>query len=271
MPLVAGYLPNDKYWNSLEILNMVRVLVNDAQGGLGGQILSDDRPYTWTLLVFCYSLLENWLEDNNVESATYAEAIVTIPANAGNGDPAAQSRLGDDGFTDASGYFYETPTLPEGFLQPLSLSVRTSGQNIPFLPMHQKLGGLGAQYAGDIYREWEYRQNSVYMIGCSPWPTDIKLRFIPSLPQLVQPTIDNPVPPTIWFARGGEALVYMIAAEYAEIRRAPNAQGLRMKANEQLKIIANKAAKRSNNADVRRRGYGFNRRGGRGYNYTVLG
>jgi hypothetical protein len=51
----------------------------------------------------------------------------------------------------------------------------------------------------------------------------------------------------------------MVAAEYAEIRNAANAITLRAKADKKIKILGNKAAKRSNQAQTRRKGYGFRR------------
>lgn len=270
MPIVPPGGPSAIFWNTTDILNFARILINDAQGGLSGQDLADDRPYTWPLLNLCYAKLQNWLEDSNVESATYAEAIITLPVNAGNGDPAAQSRIGYDGFQDASGFLYDAPTLPLDMLEPLQLWTRVTGQNTPWLEMRQKLGGLGAQYGGAFYRDWEFRQNSIYLIGTGYTFMDLRLRYIPALPLLVQPVGDEPAP-TIWFARAGEALAYMVAAEYAEIRNAANAPNLRAKANEQLQIIANKSAKRENQSQTRRRGYGFRRGTGSRRGYTVIG
>lgn len=270
MPLVESAGTSYVFYNTTEILNMARVLVNDAQVSLAGQDLADTRPYTWTLLQLCYANMQNWLEDNNVESATYAETIITLPVNAGNGDPTVQSRIGYDGFQGASGFLYDLPTLPLGFLEPLQLWTRVAGQNVPFQEMRQRLGGLGAQYAGNRYNDWEFRENSIYFLGSSPVGSEIRIRFIPALPMLVQPTEENPDPPVIWFAQAGEALAYMIAAQFLEIRNAANAPMLRARANEQLQIIANKSAKRENQSQTRRRGYGFRRRGGCA-GFTVLG
>lgn len=275
MPLVdaGGGLPSEVYWNTTEILNLARILVNDVQGGLSGQDLSDDRPYTWPLLNFCYSKLANWLEDNNVESAMYAEEIVQCPPSAVVYDPNLQSRLGFDGFNTGVGidgtvgFHFEDPTLPRDpyLLEPLQLWQRPSGQTLPFAEMKQRLGGLGTTYGNWLYGDWEYRQNSIYLTGGTTVAVDLRIRYIPALPELVQPTAGQPAP-LIWFARAGEALAYMIAAEFQEIRNAKNAPITRAKANEQLQIIANKSGKRANQSQTRRRGYGFNRsRASRGY------
>ena len=265
MPLVDGGGTSAVFWNTTDILNFARVLVNDAQGGISGQDLADDRPYTWPLLNLCYAKLANWLEDANVESATYAEAVISLPASASYTDPSVQSHLDYTGFTDAAGFTYETPTLPPDLLEPLQLWQRATGQNAPFREMTQRLGGMENQWGGvsaGIYGGflglWEFRQNGIYFLGGSSQPTDIRMRYIPSLPELVQPAGGEPAP-VIWFARAGEALAYLIAAEFAEIRNAASGPGLRAKANEQLQILANKSAKRSNQSQTRRRGYGFRR------------
>lgn len=260
MGLVVPTTPVTVFWNTTDILNFARVLVNDAQGGIDGQDLADDRPYTWPLLNLCYAKLANWLEDSNVESATYKEWNLTLPPSGSYSDPAAQSYLGYDGFVDAAGFRYETPVLPEDLLEPLEVGERVSGQNVGYTPMAQIQGGLGARWGKGQPRRWEFRENALYMLGASSVATDIWIRGILCFPVLVQPTPDNPIPPQIKFARAGEALAYMVAAEFAEIRNAPNAVGLRAKANEQLQIIANKSAKRSNQTQMRRQGYGFQKR-----------
>lgn len=265
MPLVGPNIASGVFWNTTDVLNFARVLSNDAQGGLQGQDLADTQPYTWPLLNLCYGKLANWLEDTNVESATYAEAIITLPPTLGCNDPEAQSHLDYGGYTDANGETYDTPTLPPDILQPLMLWQRPCGQNAPFREMRQFLGGLegpGAVYPGalgGLYGTWEFRQNGIYFMGASSQLTEIRIRYIPSFPELVQPAAGE-APPQIYFGRAGEALAYMVAAEFAEIRNAKNAPSLRAKANEQLQIIANKSAKRENNSQTRRRGYGFGRR-----------
>jgi hypothetical protein len=258
---------SEVFWNTTDILNFARVLVNDAQSSLAGQDLADDRPYTWPLLNLCYAKLANWLEDNNVESASYNEATISLPGSAAYSDPNAQSRLGYDGFTDAAGNTYDTPTLPPDILEPRQLWQTPTGQNIPDQSMRQVLGGLEGQYYqgiyggnfGGFYGSWCFQQNSIYFLGGAYQPTDIRIRYIPSFPVLVQP-VDGQPAPTIWFARAGEALAYLVAAEFQEIRGAANAPITRAKANEQLQIIANKSAKRANQAQTRRKGYGFRRR-----------
>lgn len=269
MPAVTPGGTSPIFWSTDDILIFARVLINDAQGSTSGQDLAIDRPYTWPLLQLCYEKLGNWLEDSNVESATYNEETIHIPRSSPYSDPAALSRLGYDGFDDAAGFHYPLPTLPPFLLEPLELYQRPTGQNVPFLPMKQKLGGLiedsfngcygvnGGIYGG-LYGTWEFRQNSIYFLGGCYQPTDIRMRYIPGLPELIQPAPGQPSP-TIWFARAGVAFAYLIAAEYAEIRNAANAANLRAKANEQLQIIANKTAKRVNQTQTRRRGYGFQR------------
>jgi hypothetical protein len=267
VPLVDGYPGSEVFYSASDILDFARVLVNDAQGGISGQDLADDRPYTWPLLNLCYGRLANWLEDNNVESAMYAEAVIQLPTTATYSDPNAQSRLGYDGFTDAAGNFYDSPTLPPDLLQPLNLWQRITGLSVPFCEMKQQLGGLGNAWNygwsggtyGSVYGPWEFRQNSIYLLGGAYQGTDLRLRYIPSVVELTKPVGDQPSP-VIWFAKAGEALAYMVAAEFAEIRNAPNAAILRAKADKELEIIANRSAKRENRTQTRKRGYGFGRR-----------
>jgi hypothetical protein len=259
MPIVVQNPGTDIFWNTEDILNFARVLANDAQGSLAGQDLADARPYTWTLLNLCYAKLANWLEDDNVESATYDQWDLTLPISAGSSDPAAECRLGYDGFVDSNGFLYETPTLPALMLQPLNVSQRFTGQNWDYQDIPQRLGPLNGSYYGYLYRRWQFRKNSIYFTGNTSAQVDIRIYGIPSFPYL-QPPVNGQPPQQIPFARAGEALAYMVAAEYLEIRGAANAPMVRAKANEQLQIISNKSSKRDNQAQTRKKGYGFNRR-----------
>jgi hypothetical protein len=249
------------FWDSEQVLNLARVLVNDAQGGLSGQDLSDSQPYTWPLLNFCYAKLASWLEDSNVESATYSEAVIGPLTAAPNAivDPNATVRLGYDGYWDGgSDETFAPYKLPDDCLMPLELWERPSAYPGPFLEMKQVLGGLPPRAGFFNFRYWEFRQNAIYMPGAIQ-SNLVRLRYIPALPLLIQPLAGKPYP-QIPLAQCGTALAYMVAAEFAEIRNAQNAVNLRAKANEELDIISNRSAKRENQVDQRRRGYGFGRR-----------
>lgn len=259
MPLVDASFTSQIFWTTADVLNFARVLINDAQGGIAGQDLADTEPYTWTLLNLCYAKLQNWLEDSNVESTTYAEwRIGPLPPSTDAGsDPSMLCRLSYDGFYDGSEQRYDTPTLPFDMLQPLQLWERQGGATMqPFREMQQKQGGLGNWASSGPYRFWEFREQAIYM-PASTFGNELRIRGIPALPMLAAQ--EDAAVQQIPLARAGEALAYMVAAEFAEIRNAANAPTLRAKANEQLDIIANKSAKRSNQTQQRRRGYGFGR------------
>jgi len=259
-PVAAGI-----FWDANDVLNFARILVNDAQGGLSGQDLSNDRDYTWPLLNFCYAKLANWLEDSNVEAATYSEAIIgpLAAAPTASSDINTQVRLGYDGYWDGGADDTDPKfKLPEDCLMPLEIWERQASNSGPFIPMKQVLGGISPRSGSWNFRYWELRWDSnrpaLFMPGAIQ-ANLLRIRYIPALPLLIQPTGTQPYP-QIPLARAGEALAYMVAAEFAEIRNAPNAPRLRQKADEQLSIISNKSAKRENQVDQRRRGYGFGRR-----------
>jgi hypothetical protein len=242
-------------------MNFARILVNDVQGGITGQDLADDRPYTWPLLNFCYAKLANWLEDSNVESCTYSEAIIgpLTPAPTAASDVNTQVRLGFDGYWDGGQDVTNAQfKLPDDCVMPLELWERQASSNGPFLPMKQVLGGLPPRAGLWNFRLWEFRQNAIYMPGAIQ-SNLLRIRYIPALALLIQPAPGEAYP-QIPLARAGEALAYMVAAEFAEIRNAASAPLLRKKADEQLEILSNKSAKRENEVDQRRKGYGFRRK-----------
>lgn len=263
MPVLPpAKLSTTVFWDAEDVLNFARVLVNDAQGGLSGQDLADGRPYTWPLLNFCYAKLANWMEDSNIESCTYSEAVIgpLAPAPTASSDVNTQVRLGYDGYWDG-GNDATNPQfkLPDDCLMPLELWERQASNVGPFLPMKQVLGGLPPRAGFFNFRIWEFRGNAIFMPGAIQ-ANLLRVRYIPALPLLIQPVNAGDPYPQIPLARCGEALAYLVAAEFAEIRNAPNAPNLRAKANEQLEILSNKSAKRENQVDQRRKGYGFGRR-----------
>ena len=262
MPVLpVGPLSTVVFWDTNDVLNFARILVNDVQGGLTGQDLADARPYTWPLLNLCYAKLANWLEDSNVESCTYAEAILgpLTAAPTASSDVNTQVRIGYDGYWDGGpDPINQQFKLPDDCLMPLELWERNAANSGPFLDMKQVLGGLPSASGQWRFRIWEFRQNAIYMPGAIQ-PNFLRIRYIPALPLLIQPTGSQPYP-QVPLAHAGEALAYMVAAEFAEIRNANNAAMLRQKANEQLDILSNKSAKRENQVDQRRKGYGFRRK-----------
>src|SRR5690348_15502032 len=146
MPVVPpAKLSTVVFWDANDVLDFARVLVNDAQSGISGQDLSNDRPYTWPLLNFCYAKLASWLEDSNVESATYSGAIIgpLAPAPTASADCNVQVRLGYDGYWDGGNDATDPKyKLPDDFVMPLELWERQASTSGPFLPMKQHLGGL---------------------------------------------------------------------------------------------------------------------------------
>ncbi len=263
MPIIPpAPLSTVVFWDTEDVLNFARILINDAQGGLSGQDLADSRPYTWPLLNFCYANLANWLEDSNVESSAYSEAIIgpLAAAPTASSDCNTQCRLGYDGYWDGNQADATDNTfkLPDDCLMPLEIWEQRAGQSGPYLPMRQVLGGIPPVAGSWNLRLWEFRQNAIYFPGAIQ-ANVLRIRYIPALPLLVQPTGTQPYP-QVPLARCGQALAYLVAAEFAEIRNAPNAALLRSKADAQLEMISNKSAKRENQVDQRRMGYGFGRR-----------
>lgn len=277
LPPVPGSLPNQVFWSVLDIIQFARVLINDAQGSLSGQELADTNPQVWPLLNLCYAKMCNELEDNNVEAATTTEAIVGPLTGSTQAaiDPNTQAQLGYLGYwngdpntaTDATVY------LPADLLQPLKLWERPSGSNLPFMPMSQNYGGLEARWGigfvvgATRFGVWEFRSvgggvNAICLPAINT-TQEIRIRYVPSLAVLEK----NPdgTYPQIPLARAGEALAYAVAAEWARIRGSANYPSLKGEYENQMRIIANKSAKRENAGFTRPQGYGYGRQQRRGW------
>jgi hypothetical protein len=277
LPPVPGAYPTQTFWSVLDIIELARILANDAQGGLSGQELADTNPQVWPLLNLCYAKMCNALEDSNVEAATTTEAIVGPLAGSPQAaiDPTTQSQLTYLGFWngDPNTEMDANVTLPLDLIQPLKLWERPAGSNLPFAPMMQNYGGLESRWGvgfvvgGTCFGRWEFRSvgggvNAICLPAINT-TQEIRIRYIPSL-AILQKNEDGTYP-QVQLARTGEALAYALAAEWAEIRGAANAPNLRAKYEDQIRIITNKTAKRENVGFTRPSGYAFGRNQRRGW------
>ena len=138
---------------------------------------------------------------------------------------------------------------------PMELWERPTGVNAPYRMMAQRLGGfpsIGGVLPG--WGCWEFRENAIWFPAANQ-ANDLRIRYVPSLPELYMAPEGEP-PMQVPLARCGQALAYMIAAEFAEARGADGAPVLRAKAETQIEEMAAKSAKRMQQASIRKRPYG---------------
>ena len=182
--------------------------------------------------------------------------IPNLPPNT-NQDPAAQQWLSWNGFFDGTA-FQTSPVLPQGFIAPLKIRSRISGQNAVFTPMRCALDGLPPYVANRAVLNslWEWRTNALaYLIGGTA-VTDIQMRYTSFLPDLV--ATSNPTTP--WYyqllpiPRCASALAWYIAYEVCFPRGdEPGAAATLANAEGEADMVFNDQARADQRTNNRRR------------------
>lgn len=155
-------------------ISMARVRLLDAIASIGGDVLTDDQPFTIFNINGGWRRLQEVLVSYGV-TWNKAETILTpIPATA-NTDPAVQVYINWDGYFDGN-TLNGTPVLPQNFITPLVLWERTNGSGSQFFQMDKLDNGLPAVPKGTRSNSWEWRNGALYLIG-STVATDLRIRF----------------------------------------------------------------------------------------------
>lgn len=222
------------------VLNLARVLVNDALVTVGGEILTDSAPFTFPLVNFAAAYLSNELSNNGVQVFTMETVLTPVLAIAVN-DPGAQVNISDTGYFDGVSN-HAAPQLPTNLLEPLNLWERQTGSTAFWTPMVPYPDGLPPVLQNAKLSIWEYRGEAIYMPGATQ-SNDVRLRFKstgiqfvtpsdsvmirgadPALANLLAAAFINTRNPSagVSFAEAGDALVtQLVTAEVRSQQRIP--------------------------------------------------
>lgn len=238
------------------ILNLARAIANDAALSIAGNLLADNQPYTFVLLNSAWRGLQDQLMNAGINKFDTEAVISGIPV-AGSQDPATQCWLGYDGFFDGVSTF-DTPVLPSDMKIPLKLMERQSGTIQQFIPMGQTSDGLSCSPKVIWLREWEWRDDRIYLIGATQL-IDIRLRYSHYLPDL------NVASDKVPIIECSNALAYYLVAVFAGSRGSPLAQTLNAKGDLEAQKIITYYNHKSQRAQHRRIPYGRQSHGGWGW------
>lgn len=201
-----------------DVMNLARVLVNDAFAGATGtpgegRTFTDAAPFTIPILNSAVSSLARELENNGVTTFTVDNFIITIPPVT-TVDPGIQASL------LYSGYFNGTtnsssPSLPADLQMPLQIWERPTGSTMAFKPM--RFVGILPSYAQAEYLQlWTWNQDQLNFLGAIQ-SMDIRLRYKSRiLPKITATT--NFKTTVIGCADSADALAYEAAKIYAGAR-----------------------------------------------------
>src|ERR1700722_44092 len=115
------------YPTAEQVLEAARVMANDMQISIDGDILSDAQPYIFPMINLCYEKLQRRLIRSGVN--TYNKyLIITNLVPVASTDPTTQVQLMYTGYYDGN-VIHANPTLPEDLIIPLEIWERQSLTN----------------------------------------------------------------------------------------------------------------------------------------------
>jgi hypothetical protein len=233
------------------IMNTARVRMNDAIASLGGDILTNEQPFTQQMVNSAWRRLQQYLS-NLGYTRLINETIITALPICGSSDPAVQCWLDWTGFYDGTQIFTGY-TLPQKCAFILKLWDRVSGLNAGWgCPLENVMDGLPARYKYNRNAIFTIFDDKIYMPGTSQ-PVDLRIRYAQFFPDFTTqgPTFwyQQPVPITGCL----DALADYICVEASDGRDDVDSQTFKSRAENEAKLIFNRDVRLKNRSNVRRR------------------
>lgn len=232
-------------------MNLARATSNDMLRSSAGQILTDNAPFSLEFVNAAVDTCQEYLANNGVTTQIVDNVILTpIPPTPGT-DPSIQVFIGYQGYNDGVNQ-HATPTLPPDLIVPLRIWQRQTNTGQQFFPVHEAKDGLQSYQPGSNFRQWEWRQGSIYMQGCTN-TQDLRIRYEQSL--LDFGTSTNFLQATILIPRSKRAVAYLILYHYAISRGSPQAPTIMQMAEEAMNQIINRHVRADQRNPSRPRGF----------------
>lgn len=164
-----------------DVLDAVRVRINDMIVSIGGQTLTNNAPFTLPMCNVAWQRSQQFLVSLGY---VVLEDNITIPGlpPASDLDPAKEVTLSWSGYDNGSGTLNTAFVLPQSLIRPVSDGLQerisvTSGVNTAALsPMDEILGTLANVAKGMWNQQWQWRADKIVMPGART-NTDLSIRF----------------------------------------------------------------------------------------------
>jgi hypothetical protein len=245
------------------VLDLARVRANDAIQSLAGNLLSNEQPFTMTMLNAGYRHLQRCLAEAGFETFIDEWYFNQIPPAYYITDPGLQVYLSWTGYYDGV-EMHANPVLPADMLAPLRMEERPSAApNSPnnsasYTPMYRTSDGLPSRTPTIYLCQWEWKSDKIYMIGATQ-NTDVRLRYLKRLPDLLDPT------DLVQIVNCADALAYYTVMEFARPRGSPLADVYEAKGDAEVDKMTMPNVKARQRINYRRRPYSGGNRNGFGW------
>lgn len=244
------------------VLNTARVRLNDAIQSIGGDVLTNNQPFTQVIVNTAWRRLQEFLANLGFTRSKSETILTGLPVVASS-DPASQVSLSWTNYNDGVNE-WTSPVLPQDLILPLKLWERQSGTNARFLPMGVALDGLPTDPKGGRNLLWEWRNDTIFMPG-SQLVMDLRLRYAAYLPDFITTGgvlwYNQPVP----VMRSLDAFSNYICAEMANARGDMDGATFEAKAEAAARLIFNREVQMKQRVNIRRQP-----RSGRGSRVSYL-
>ena len=239
------------YHTVAQVLDTARVRMNDAIQQLGGDILTNDQPFTQNMVNNAWLRMQEFLA-NLGYARLIDEVIISALPICPSLDPAVQCWIDWTGYFDGT-QIWNNYALPQKCSFPLKLWDRTSGINAGWgRPLENVMDGLPAQYKYGRNAIFEFRNDKIYMPGTSQ-PVDLRVRFAQFFPDF------EDIGETVWYdqkvpiTRCRDAFADYICVEASDGRDDVDSQTFKTRAENEAKLIFNRDVRLKNRSSIRRR------------------
>lgn len=246
------------------VLNTTRTRINDAIRQLGGELLTNNQPFTQQMTITAWRKLQAYLASIG-HSRLKRRAILSGVPIVGSQDPAIETEMTWMWFYDGVSYWTpnESPVLPNDMILPLKIAERQTGTYSRFIPMGFAPDGFQTQRKTCWNGEWNWREDGLWMPG-SLVKMDLELYYAAYLIDFATngdtPWYDQPVP----ILRSLSALSNYICYEFAAPRGDMDAAKFQTDAEADAKLLNNVEVNMKQRTNPSRKGFS-GRGGGRGH------
>lgn len=238
--------------------------MNDAIESIGGDILTDDQPFTQEMTNDAWRRLQSFLANLGYSRLKKPLVLYAFPTVAST-DPASWTTLDWTAYFDGVSFWVppNVGVLPADLILPLRVSERITGSNSNWQPMAMAKDQLPAVRKGPYNGWFQWENDLLYMPG-SVYSMDLRFEYAAFLSDFL--TVgdsfwyNQPVP----IMRSKNALSYYICAEAAGAREDMDAEPFIVKAEQEARLIFNQEVSQKQRVPTQRRPYSGNR-GGYGY------
>lgn len=174
-------LSTSPYPTAEDVLIAARVMANDAQMSIDGDVLADDQPYIFPMLQLCYEELQKRLVRGGMNTFNKYEVVTALTAVA-TPDPTTQVQLMYSGYYDGAA-LHANPTLPPDLIVPLEIWERQTGSLNRWSQMGQVSDSITTSFQTSYSREWDWESDTLFLPGATQ-SNDLKLKYIAFAPEL---------------------------------------------------------------------------------------